>query len=166
MGKYDHLFIPCGQYDDENPQGKWIMKSLDSSMVSGSNYYVLHWIMPGRQHPDPVGHPPHVHNEDELLFHIGTNPDDPTDLGAEVEIYMGEEMERHVITRSTCIYFPAGMVHSPWTILKTERPWIVMQVQQSTQRTEKFLPQLCVQELRDSIDWSRFVDDHAEAFEK
>lgn len=164
MGKYDNLFIPMGEYEDENPQGKWIMKAMDSDTIEGSNYYVVHWIMPGRQHPDPVGHPPHKHNEDELLFHIGTNPDDPTDLGAEIEVFIGEEMERHIINKACVMYIPAGLIHSPWTILKTERPWIVMQIQQARHRTEKFYPELLDKKVRDAINWNSFVDHNAEAF--
>ncbi len=44
---------------------------------------------------DMAGHPPHIHKDAELLFHIGTNPDDPMDLGGEVQMYMGQEMEKH-----------------------------------------------------------------------
>jgi len=161
MGKYDHLFLECGEISESLDVGKWIT-IVDSNRMPGSNYYALHWIMPGTQHPDPVGHPPHIHLEDELMFHIGINPEDPTDLGAEIEFYVGEEMERHVITKSCVVFIPGGLVHSPWTVTKCERPWIWIGVQQAEHRTEKFFPELCDSSLRDAIDWNRWKDENVQ----
>jgi len=53
---------------------------------------------------DQVGHGPHMHKTPEVVVHLGTNPDDPMELGGEVEMYMGPEMEKHIITRSTLVY--------------------------------------------------------------
>jgi hypothetical protein len=44
-----------------------------------------------------------MHKENELMYLIGMNPDDPYDLGAEVEICIGKDMKKHTITRSCCI---------------------------------------------------------------
>ena len=42
----------------------------------------------------PPSHGPHTHKDPEILAVLGTNPDDPFDLeGAEIEVYMGPEME-------------------------------------------------------------------------
>lgn len=163
MGKYDNIFLPLGDLDEHLDIGKWI-KRMDSSTVPGSNYYAIHWCMPGHYHPDPVGHPPHIHVEDELLFHIGTNPDDPTDLGAEIEFFIGEEMERHVINKSCVVFIPGGLLHSPWTITRCDRPWIVVQVQQTEHRTEKFYPEKCSPELRESINWDHWKDENTGEF--
>jgi len=153
---YDKYFLPY-------TETRWIaggpvIARLDSTVMSGSNFYILHWVLPSDDPPMPVGHPPHIHKEPELLIHIGTNPDDPGDLGAEVEMFMGPEMERHVITRSTVIYIPPGMIHAPWRPLKTYRPWIMLQINQGPEHTEKFYPQLLPKELRDQVDWSRWQD--------
>jgi hypothetical protein len=43
-----------------------------------------------------IGYTSHVHSEAELLIYIGTNPDDPDDLEA--------ELERHIITRTAGIF--------------------------------------------------------------
>jgi hypothetical protein len=132
---------------------------LDDTVMKGSHFY---WVvlMPELSEPNmPVGHPPHIHKDAELLFHIGTNPDDPTDLGAEVEFYMGREMERYVITKSCVVYIPPGFIHAPWRPLKTYRPWVFVEVNQGLRHTEKFYPQLLTREQREQIDWSRWQDE-------
>lgn len=139
-----------------------VVTRLDKSVVQGSNFYVMVWFQPGstpRFNYPMSGHPPHIHKDAELLFHIGTNPDDPMDLGAEVEIYMGKEMEKHTFNQSTVIYIPPNFLHCPWRPVKTERPWLFMEVNQGFRHTEKFYPQLLPRDVRDKIDWSRWKDD-------
>ena len=36
------------------------------------------------------------------------------DLGAEVVLYMGPEMEKHVITKTSAVFIPANFIHCPW----------------------------------------------------
>jgi hypothetical protein len=132
---------------------------LDGNLMKGSHFY---WVVLMPETPAPtmaVGHPPHIHKDAELLFHIGTNPEDPTDLGGEVEFFMGPEMERHIITKSCVVYIPPGFIHAPWRPLKTTRPWVFIEVNQGSVHTEKFYPQLLSKEQRDQIDWSRWQDE-------
>ncbi len=51
----------------------------------------------------------HSHRGNEILGFLGSNPDDPSDLCGEVEIYI--EGEGHILTKSTYIYLPAGVKH-------------------------------------------------------
>ena len=165
--KYEQYIHPYT--DGRRPVGGPVIASINgtflpnikSVMIPGSNFYLFHWVLPSsspQMQNIPQFHPPHIHKDAELLFHIGTNPDDPGDLGAEVEIYMGEEMERYVFNRSTVVFIPAGVVHSPWRILKTVRPWIVLQIAQGSEHTEKFFPELVPEEMRDKVDWSLWPD--------
>ncbi|MDO4182715.1 MAG: hypothetical protein Q4E12_03805 [Coriobacteriia bacterium] len=62
----------------------------------------------------------HSHNTDELIGFIGSNPDDPYDLGGELEVTVNGET--HVITTSTMIFAPAGMPHMPLKINRVDRP--------------------------------------------
>jgi hypothetical protein len=39
-------------------------------------------------------HGPHTHKDPELLVALGTDPDNPKALGAEIELFMGTEMEK------------------------------------------------------------------------
>jgi hypothetical protein len=72
----------------------------------------------------PVPDKPHVHTYNEFLFFIGADCNDLSELGAEVEMYMGKEMERHVITRPTVVVQPRGFPHCPLVVTKVEKPFI------------------------------------------
>ena len=50
------------------------------------------------------------------------------DLGAEVEMCMGEELEKHVFTRPTIISLPPGLVHCPLEITRVDRPIIQIEM--------------------------------------
>jgi hypothetical protein len=67
--------------------------------------------------------PPHKHNCDEILFFMSADPDDPDNLGGEVEIAMGDEWEKHTINTSAVICIPAGVQHCPVFAKKVDRPF-------------------------------------------
>jgi hypothetical protein len=71
---------------------------------------------------------PHVHPKPEILFFIGTDTEDLSRLGGEVEISIGEEEEKHVFTKSTAVVLPGGVYHCPLTITKVERPFYLTDV--------------------------------------
>ena len=73
--------------------------------------------------PHVLADPPHKHDCDELLFFISTDPENPTDLGGEVEIALGDEWEKHVIKTSAIICLPAGVAHCPVYVRKVIRPF-------------------------------------------
>ena len=155
--KYGEYFIT---YEGEQnfPLGP-VLSRLDDTVVKGCYFYFLHWVLPNIPFDFPIGHPPHIHKDAELLFHIGTNPDDPMDLGAEVELHMGPELERHVITKTTVVYIPPNFIHCPWKPLRTDRPWIFLEVNQGPMHTEKLYPQVLPKEIRDKIDWSMWKEE-------
>jgi hypothetical protein len=123
--------------------------NIDDSTVKGCHYYWIVWFTPEKPFNLNIGHPPHIHKDAELLFHIGTDPNNPTDLGAECEIYLGEEMERHVINKTCVVYIPPGFIHCPWKPLVTHRPWIFIEVNQGLVHTEKGYHQLIPKELQE-----------------
>src|SRR4030042_1656775 len=98
---------------------------MDSKIVPGASYMECVWIMPrpaGTPAPGGrrAGTEPHTHDYDEVIAFIGTNNDDPHDLGAEVELYLGDE--RHIITKTSLVFIPAGLKHCPLTFLRVDRP--------------------------------------------
>ena len=73
--------------------------------------------------PTPPGMPqakPHSHDYMEYIILYGTNPDDPFDLGGEVEFWLGDE--KHTIRNTCVITIPAGLSHTPWNFTKVDRP--------------------------------------------
>ena len=69
---------------------------------------------------------PMYHTEDEIFVFAGTNPDDLTDLGGEVEFWLGagEEAEKLTITKSSFVWIPKGLVHCPIVYRRVDRPFL------------------------------------------
>jgi hypothetical protein len=58
----------------------------------------------------------HHHNVDEYLFFLGAQlPDLMANFDAEIEIFLGPEHERHIITRPCISISPKGLSTIPWT---------------------------------------------------
>jgi hypothetical protein len=98
---------------------------LDSDVAPGAFYMECVWVLPrpaGAPAPGgrTVGTEPHSHDYDEVIAFIGTDLNDPYDLGAEVELWLGDE--KHIITKSSLVFIPAGLKHCPLTFLRVDRP--------------------------------------------
>jgi hypothetical protein len=79
---------------------------------------------------------PHVHEADEIVAFFSSDPEDQNNLGGEIIFYIGGE--KHVITKSTLIFLPAGLEHGPLFIQKVDRPIFHFScVTQSTYEFEK-----------------------------
>ncbi|HEX7474503.1 MAG TPA: hypothetical protein VF318_00950 [Dehalococcoidales bacterium] len=72
--------------------------------------------------------PIHTHNFQEFLAWYGGNPNDPDDFGAEVVLYLGEEQEEYVFTKTTMINLPPGFAHCPLVITKVDRPIVQIEI--------------------------------------
>jgi hypothetical protein len=64
----------------------------------------------------------HSHDFDMYLYFLSFDPDNMGDLGAEIEIGLGEEQERHIITTPTTVYIPSGLVHCPLEFKRVDKP--------------------------------------------
>ncbi len=73
---------------------------------------------------DPVcWETPHIHKYDEFLIFLGADlPDLCSSFDAEVDLWMGEEMEKHTITSTTIVFIPKGMQHAPLNFRKINKP--------------------------------------------
>lgn len=71
---------------------------------------------------------PHVHDYDEAIFFIGSDPRNFSDLGAEVEFSIGEEEEKHVFDKPTAVVIPKGLPHCPIVTKRLDRPYLCMAV--------------------------------------
>lgn len=72
----------------------------------------------------PIPDKPHVHPYDEFLLFIGSDTNDLSVLGAEAEMCIGKEMERHIITTPTVVALPKGLPHCPLAVTKLDKPFI------------------------------------------
>jgi hypothetical protein len=66
---------------------------------------------------------PHVHKYDEFLIFLGAQlPDLCKSFDAEIDFWMGEEMEKHTITSTTVLFIPKGIMHSPLNFRAIRKP--------------------------------------------
>jgi hypothetical protein len=77
---------------------------------------------PYRLMPDPDK--PHAHANSQVMLFLGTDADDISELGAEFEICMGKEQERHIFTTPTAVITPPYLPHWPGGINKLTKPII------------------------------------------
>ena len=89
----------------------------------------------------------HSHDFHELLCFVGGNPENIDDLGAEISICLGEELEEHIIKSATVVSIPPGLKHCPLKVTKITRPFVFLEIsgtreygqttQSSSQNTEQ-----------------------------
>ena len=121
----------------------------DTDIIAGSKYFSV--MIMGEEATKHGGHGPHVHNDPELLVALGTDMDNPRDLGAKMEMCMGPEMESHIVTESTMIWVPGNFIHAPFRILEVTRPFLFIQCQYAPRLTETSLPKLIKEGLREGM---------------
>jgi len=120
--KYDHLFST-----------RLRESSLVPDVVPGPQaYFRGHSDLPGAKinmgwqifvKPYKLELDSHYHDTDEYLFFLGaTFPDLVGSFDAEIEYFLGDEYERHIITKATVLYIPAGLRHNPCDIRRVGKP--------------------------------------------
>ena len=93
---------------------------MDGNVVPGAFQMNVSWYVKAPDlYPLPF-HEEHVHDYDELVGFIGSDPENKQDLGGVIEI--GINGETHRLTKSSIIFMPAGMKHLPLAILELHRP--------------------------------------------
>jgi hypothetical protein len=95
---------------------------LDSSVLKGAFYVDTAWFFPSMvmQGTSEDAVKPHSHDYNEVQAVFGTNPEEPYDLGGELEFWLGDE--KQIITKSCLIFIPSGLRHGPIYWRKMERP--------------------------------------------
>lgn len=120
-GKYiiDELQLPESKKEIAAAYEKYATRILwlDDKVVEGAFHMNTAWYLNAAATLEDV---PHAHDSDEIIGFFGNNPDNPYDLGGEIEIWMQDE--KHVLTRTSLIFVPAGMVHCPLILRRVDRP--------------------------------------------
>jgi hypothetical protein len=71
---------------------------------------------------------PHRHEFDQYLCFASSNPDDPHDFDAEIEMSLGEEQEKHIIASPTIAHIPPGLDHGPLDFVRVGKPVLFVDV--------------------------------------
>ena len=102
------------------------MTFISNDLIPGVDTYLeFSWIW-GMPDPDPHIME-HVHDDsNELVFHIGSDPDNPEDLGAEIEIFL--DGKPILIKKTSALYAPMRINHGPLKWKSYSRPHIEMAV--------------------------------------
>jgi len=97
---------------------KWAKRVLwlDNKVIEGAFNFSCSWYLRPPDKPLEA----HSHDYAELVGFFGSNPDDPYDLGGEIEFWL--EDEKHILTRSCLIFLPANLKHCPMVIRRVDRP--------------------------------------------
>ena len=82
---------------------------------------------------------PHIHDYHELLCFIGGDPTNIGEFGAEIEICLGEEQDKHIITSTTVVSIPPGLVHCPLRVNRLDKPVVFLEISLTPKFEGKFL---------------------------
>lgn len=88
---------------------------IDGKKLVGAPYMEAVWFKTSND----TGPEAHAHDFDEFIGFVGTDPDNPEDLGAQVQFYIGDEF--YSVTKSCLVYIPRGVTHSPILVPTLER---------------------------------------------
>ena len=97
--------------------------SLDSEVIDGAFYMETAWFWLGQWPQSKFEEgtvKEHSHEFDETVAYVGTDPEDPYDLGGEVEFWI--DGEQNIIDRSFIAFVPAGIEHGPLSIRRIDKP--------------------------------------------
>jgi hypothetical protein len=90
---------------------------LEDFVIKEAPSIICSWYWKGTE---KEGTPSHVHDFDEVIGFFGSDPQNPHDLGGEVEFWM--EDEKYMLTKSCLIFIPKGMRHCPLRVTRVDRP--------------------------------------------
>ena len=88
----------------------------DNNIIPGSFYTECVWITPRSADTTPseggkrAGTDLHAHDYDEIIGFFGTDLNNPYDLGAEAELWLGDE--KHIINKTSLAFIPTGLKHA------------------------------------------------------
>jgi len=91
---------------------------LDGEMLKGAFYMDFVWY----HETSDSGPGPHTHDFDEVLGFIGTDPENPRDLGGVMELWL--EDEKYLLDKTSLVFVPRGMKHCPMICRKLTHPFV------------------------------------------
>jgi hypothetical protein len=94
---------------------------LEDEIIKGASSIILSWYW---KPTEQDGTPSHVHDFDEFIGFIGSDPQNPRELYGEVEFWM--EDEKYIIDKSCLIFIPKNLRHCPLRVTKVERPLLFL----------------------------------------
>jgi hypothetical protein len=91
---------------------------MDENVVPGAFQMNVSWYL--KPNADHLGAGSHQHKEGEIIGFFSSDPDNPYDLGAEIEFWL--EDEKFMLTKTCMIFVPPNMSHCPLILHRVDRP--------------------------------------------
>jgi hypothetical protein len=100
------------------------MTHISGVQIPGVKVYIeAGWIWGVVDHSLPeMSHP----NFEEIVLHFGSDPENPEDLGAEMDFNIGGEPK--TFTSTFGVFLPKGVVHGPLTFKEARKPYVEMAI--------------------------------------
>ncbi|HTY81624.1 MAG TPA: hypothetical protein VMB24_02475 [Dehalococcoidales bacterium] len=90
---------------------------MDEDVVPGAFHMNTSWFLKAGPTTENVAH---EHDDPEIIGFFSCDPDNPYDLGAEVEFWI--DGEKNLITKSAMIFMPPHVKHCPMILNRVDRP--------------------------------------------
>lgn len=114
---YVERYEPVDGFRPGAPEGFLeLLLWIDGKKLAGAPYMECVWF----KTTNDTGPEYHVHDFDEIIGFVGSDPENPDELGAQVDFVLGDETIS--IEKSCLFYIPRGVGHSPITVPKMDRP--------------------------------------------
>jgi hypothetical protein len=124
-GKYDKYFTTEVVKEDPQKEGSNVTSTRHLKDFGGGHLSIDSIYM---TQPRLMISQPHKHEFAQYLSFFSANPNDAKDFDAEIEMCLGEEQEKHIITRPTSVYVPAGLHHGPVNFAKINKPVLFIDI--------------------------------------
>ena len=125
--RYDHLF--CTRMKEKPLTDKILFPTISFRGASDLPGTGMNIGFRTYDKPYKMEMQSHHHDVDEYLFFLGAQlPDLTANFDAEIELFLGDEYERHVITKPTVLYIPRGFQHNPMDIKRVGKPMLFMPI--------------------------------------
>jgi hypothetical protein len=123
---FDKYLLSGVPKDMKDPEGgKWIAYTDCTKIAGGALTRIIRYL-PKKAPYSIIDSQTHEYGS--LFIFLGTDLKDCTDLGAEIELSIGPEKEKHTINKSAMIYVPADMAHGPFKVTKANKPFNFLEI--------------------------------------
>jgi hypothetical protein len=128
-GKFEQYFNTNVLHESPKFPGLWDASSTRHLKGFGGGHLSVDSILITR--PFLMVGQAHRHEFPQYLHFFSANADDQRIFDAEIEITLGEDAihgEKHIITRPTALYVPAGLYHGPLNFKVINKPVLFVDI--------------------------------------
>ncbi len=93
---------------------------------AGGGLLTMHWYVVTE--PLVMYEPPHSHGCDHYELFLGGDLTNVREFDAEVDIWLGEEAEKHTIDSTSLVHIPKGLVHRKINFRRVDKPVMLMKL--------------------------------------